>query len=141
MDLKKFVTTILQQELGEYIISVEFFGPYEDEDLDADVMMSEEPADLTERSIRISNRLWDAGFDVPILYDVEDDEEEEDEEIFPFSAITQEKEKGVHKLTVKLPDHIYQTLRDKSYKSGKPLSNVILDILEEVEHPDEGGMK
>ncbi|MBC8234062.1 hypothetical protein H8E77_31330 [bacterium] len=52
-----------------------------------------------------------------------------------FSAITQEKEKGVHKLTVKLPDHIYQTLREKSYKFGKPLSNIILEILEE------GGMK
>jgi len=135
MDLKKFVTTVLQQELGEYIINIEFCGPYEDEDIDADVILREEPDDLVERRIRISNRLWDEGFDVLILYDVEDDEEEEHEEIFPFSAITQEKEKGVHKLTVKLPDHIYKTLREKSYKSGKPLSNVILDILEE------GGMK
>ena len=135
MDLKKFVTTVLQQELGQYIINIEFCGPYEDEDIDADVILREEPDDLVERRIRISNRLWDEGFDVLILYDVEDDEEEEHEEIFPFSAITQEKEKGVHKLTVKLPDHIYKTLREKSYKSGKPLSNVILDILEE------GGMK
>ena len=135
MDLKKFVTTVLQQELGEYVINIEFCGPYEDEDIDADVILREEPDDLVERRIRISNRLWDAGFDVLILYDVEDDEEEEDEEIFPFSAITQEKEKGVHKLTVKLPDHIYQTLREKSRAFDKPLADVILEILEE------GGMK
>ena len=132
MDLKKFVTTILQQELGEYLINVEFDGPYEDEDIDADAILSEEPDDLTERSIRISNRLWDAGFDVPILYDVEDDEEEEDEEVFPFSAITSGKEKGVHKLTVKLPDPIYQTLREKYCTSGKPLADVILELLETV---------
>ena len=77
--------------------------------------------------------MWDAGFDVLILYDVEDDEEEEDEVAFPFSAITSEKEKGVHKLTVKLPEPIYQTLREKSCASGKPLADVILEILEEGE--------
>lgn len=133
MDLKKFITTILQEELGEYFINVEFCGPYEDEDIDADVILREEPADLTERSVRISNRLWEAGFDVPTMYDVEDDEEEEDEIAFPFSAITLEKEKGVHQLTVKLPEPIYQTLREKSCTSGKPLADVILEILEEGE--------
>ena len=39
MDLKKFVTTILQEELGEYFISVEFFGPYEDEDIDGNTVI------------------------------------------------------------------------------------------------------
>jgi len=131
MDLKEFVTTVLQQELGDYLIKVEFDGPYEDEDLDADAILSEEPADLTERSVRISNRLWDAGYDVPILYDIEDNEEEEDEEYFPFSAITSEKGKGVHKLIVKLPDPVYQTIREKSRISGKPLTDVILEILTE----------
>ncbi len=129
MDLKKFVTTILQEELGEYFINVVFDGPYEDEDIDAYVIMSEEPADLNERSVRVSNRLWDAGFDVPILYDIEDDEEEEDEEAFPFSAITSEKEEGVRKLTVKIPEPIYQTLWKKSCASGKPLADVILELL------------
>jgi len=131
MDLKKFVTTILQEELGEYFISVEFFGPYEDEDIDADAIMSEEPADLTERSIRISNRLRDAGFGVPILYDVEDDEEE-DEEAFSFSVNTLEKGKDAHNLTVKLPEPIYQKLQGKSYTSGKPLADVILELLRDA---------
>lgn len=131
MDLEKFITNILQQELGDYFINVEFDGPYEDEDIDAYVILREEPADLIERRIRIRNRLWDADFDVLILYDVEYDEEEEDEEAFPFSTITSEKEKGVHKLTVKLPNLIYQKLREKSRASDKPLADVILEILEE----------
>jgi hypothetical protein len=136
MELKKFVTAILQEELGEYFINVEFDGPYEDEDLDAYAILREEPADLTERSIRISNRLWDAGFDVLILYDVEDDEEEDYEEAFPFSVGTSEKEKGVHKLTVKLPEPVYQSLWEKSCKSGKPLADVIVEILERHDTTD-----
>jgi len=130
MDLEKFVTTILQEELGEYLIDVRFDGPYEDEDIDADAIMSEEPADIAERRIRISNRLRDAGFDVPILYDVEDDEEEEDEEPFLFPANISAKEKGEHKFTVELPQPVFQKLLERASTSGKHLADVISELLE-----------
>jgi hypothetical protein len=83
MDLKEITTNILQQEFGEYFVNVQFSGPYEDEDLDADVILREKPVDLTDRSIRVRRRLWAEGLDVPMLYEVEE-EEEEDEMDVPF---------------------------------------------------------
>ena len=77
MDLKELTTHILQQEFREYFVKVQFSGPYEDEDLDADVILQEKPADLTERSIRVRRRLWAKGVDVPMLYEVEEEDEDE----------------------------------------------------------------
>ncbi|MFQ6043917.1 MAG: hypothetical protein ACE5PV_23945 [Candidatus Poribacteria bacterium] len=78
MDLKELTTQILQQEFGEYFVNVQFSGPYEDEDLDADVILREKPADLASRSIRVRRRLWAEGFDVPMLYEVEEEEDEDE---------------------------------------------------------------
>jgi hypothetical protein len=77
MDLKELTTQILQQEFGEYFVKVRFSGPYEDEDLDADVLLREKPTNLTERSICVRRRLWAEGFDVPMLYEVEGEEDED----------------------------------------------------------------
>lgn len=78
MDLKELTTHILQQEFENYFVNVRFSGPYEDEDLDADVTLREKPVDLTERSIRVRRRLWTEGFDVPMLYEVEGEEDEDE---------------------------------------------------------------
>ena len=80
MDLKELTTHILKQEFGEYFVKVQFSGPYEDEDIDADVILREKPEDLTERSIRVRRRLWAGGFDVPMLYEVEGEEDEDENE-------------------------------------------------------------
>ena len=77
MDLKELTTNILKQEFGEYFVKVQFSGPYEDEDLDADVILREKPSDLASRSIRVRRRLWVEGFDVPMLYEVEEEDEDE----------------------------------------------------------------
>jgi len=80
MDLKELTTHILKQEFGDYFVKVQFSGPYEDEYLDADVILREKPEDLTERSIRVRRRLWAGGFDVPMLYEVEGEEDEDEDE-------------------------------------------------------------
>jgi tRNA A-37 threonylcarbamoyl transferase component Bud32 len=76
MDLKELTTHILQQEFEGYFVNVRFSGPYEDKDLDAEVILRDKPVDLIERSIRVRRRLWAEGVDVPMLYEVEGEEDE-----------------------------------------------------------------
>lgn len=59
-------------------MKVHSLGPYEEEDLDVDVILKGEPPDLAERDIRIYRRLRDAGFNVLIGYDVLEEEPSEE---------------------------------------------------------------
>jgi hypothetical protein len=78
MDVKELTEKLLQQELGELLLKVRFSGPFEWEDIGADVFLKEKPADLADRSYRIHRKLRDEGFDVLIVYEIPDDSDEED---------------------------------------------------------------
>ena len=41
MDIKQMITHLLQQEFGDVLAHIEFFGPHEEEDLDAIVWLHE----------------------------------------------------------------------------------------------------
>ena len=73
MDVKELTTHLLKQEFGDYILEVKYWGPYEEEDICADVVLKERLADWVDKSYRIYSKLLDEGFDVLIGYDVLDD--------------------------------------------------------------------
>ena len=64
MDVKELTTQLIQKEFEEWLISMQFSGPFEGEDLDVDVLLKKEPAELLDRSYRIHRRLRTEGFDV-----------------------------------------------------------------------------
>jgi len=70
MKVKETVLKLLRQEFDDQLLEVRFCGPFEDEDLDADVILREQPADLPARDVRIHQRLMKRGFDVLIDYQV-----------------------------------------------------------------------
>ena len=72
MDLKEFSTNLLKQTFGEYLVDLRFSGPYEDEDLNVDVILNEEPADFEDRDI-IVFKLLDADLDILIDYELLND--------------------------------------------------------------------
>lgn len=74
MDLKKLTENLIKQEFGELVLSVQFKGPFEEEELDVDVTLKEFPEDLSKRSYTIYSYLWDRGFDVLIGYHTSADE-------------------------------------------------------------------
>ena len=73
MDVKELTTHLLKQEFDDYLLDVKYWGPYEEEDICADVFLKEKPADWVDRSYRIYRKLLDEGFDVLIGYNVLDD--------------------------------------------------------------------
>jgi len=76
MDVKELTTHLLKQEFDDYLLEVKYWGPYEEEDICADVVLKEKPADWVDRSYRIYSKLLDEGFDVLIGYDVLDGSDE-----------------------------------------------------------------
>jgi len=72
MEVKELTEKLLRQEFGEWLVEMQFLGPFEGEDLDVNLILKEEPADLADRDYRIHRYLLDNGFDVLIGYDVLD---------------------------------------------------------------------
>jgi hypothetical protein len=77
MDVKELTEKLIQQEFGEWLIEMQFSGPFEWEDIDVDVVLSKEPADWVDRSWKVRRKLRDEGFNVLIAYDVLDGSDEE----------------------------------------------------------------
>ena len=72
--VKELVTTLAREQFGDTLKKVRFSGPFEDEDLDADLILTER-MDLMELVGRIANMhqpLWKEGYDVLIGFDFED---------------------------------------------------------------------
>jgi len=78
MEVKELTENLIQQEFGNWLIKMRFSGPFEEEDLDVDVFLKEEPADWVDRSYRIYCSLSEQGFDVLIGYKFYDPSEEYD---------------------------------------------------------------
>lgn len=68
MDVKELTTILIEEEFGDFLFDLRYWGPHEEEDIDVDVILKEEPADLVDRSYRIRRRLISEGFDVLIDY-------------------------------------------------------------------------
>ncbi|HIE27982.1 TPA: hypothetical protein EYP66_11915 [Candidatus Poribacteria bacterium] len=73
MDLEEFTTNLVKEEFGGYIVDLRFSGPYEDEDLDVDVILKEKPVDSEERMLNVFRILLDEDLDVLIDYIVDDE--------------------------------------------------------------------
>ncbi|MBM3237466.1 hypothetical protein FJZ31_14345 [Candidatus Poribacteria bacterium] len=71
MDLKEFTTDLVKEAFGEYIVDLRFSGPYEDEDLDVDVILKGKPVDFEGRMLNVFRQMLDADFDVLIDYTVD----------------------------------------------------------------------
>jgi hypothetical protein len=76
MEVKELTEKLLRQEFGEWLVEMQFLGPFEGEDLDVNLILKEEPGDLADRDYRIHRYLLDKGFDVLIGYDVLDGSDE-----------------------------------------------------------------
>ncbi len=76
MDVKELTAKLIQQEFGEWLIDMKFSGPFEEEDLDVDIILKEMPADLGDKDDRIDRYLRNKDFDVLIGYDVLDGSDE-----------------------------------------------------------------
>ena len=68
MEVKELTTKLIQQEFGGWLVDMQFSGPFEEEDMDVDVILTEVPEDLVDRSYRIRSDLREQGFDVLIDY-------------------------------------------------------------------------
>jgi len=73
MELKELTTKLIQREFGKWLVDLQFSGPFEGEDIDVDVILTERPKDLVDRSYRIRRYLREQGFDVLIDYLLSDD--------------------------------------------------------------------
>jgi hypothetical protein len=73
MELKELTAKLVKQEFEEWLVELQFSGPFEGEDIDVDVILTEEPTDLVDRSYRIRRNLREQGFDVLIDYLLSDD--------------------------------------------------------------------
>lgn len=71
MNVKESTTNLVKHEFGEYIVDLRFSGPYEDEDLDVDVILKGKPVDFEERMLNVFRQLLDADFEVLIDYIVD----------------------------------------------------------------------
>ncbi len=69
MELQELTMGLIKKEFGDLVLDVQFDGPYEEEDLDVNVILRELPEDLPERDIRIWEHLREKGFDVLIGYE------------------------------------------------------------------------
>lgn len=76
MDVKQVTTDLLQQEFGDVLAHIEFFGPHEEEDLDAIVWLHKEPTDIDERYLRIFRSLRKEDLDVPMAFKVAEEKGE-----------------------------------------------------------------
>jgi hypothetical protein len=69
-NVKQVTTQLLQQEFGEVLAYIEFFGPHEEEDLDAIVWLHEKPKDISGRYHRVFRNLRKENLDVPMAFKV-----------------------------------------------------------------------
>ena len=76
MDIKQMITHLLQQEFGDVLAHIEFFGPHEEEDLDAIVWLHEGPVDIGDRYHRIFRGLQKENLDVPMAFKIVDEKGE-----------------------------------------------------------------
>ena len=76
MDVKELTTNLINKEFGDLLIDIRYWGPHEDEDLDADVVLKEEPIDLGEKEDKIYHYLREQGFDVLFDYQFQDNSTE-----------------------------------------------------------------
>lgn len=103
MDLKELTMNLIKQEFGDLVLDVQFSGPFEEEDLDVDVILNELPEDLPDRDIRIWHHLREKGFDVLIGYEPPFDEIDE-------ATIEEEKERQLLE-TAKLLETMSKAIR------------------------------
>lgn len=79
-DLKKLVERQVKREFGDYLLGIRFDGPYEEEDIDFDMLLKEAPPDYADCSYRIDEKLRKAGFYVVFRHDVWDELEEDEKQ-------------------------------------------------------------
>ncbi len=73
--IKELVTTLAEEQFGDALKKVIFSGPFEEEDLDADLILTER-MDLMELAGKIGNMhqpLRKEGYHVLIAFDFDDD--------------------------------------------------------------------
>ena len=70
MDVKQVTTHLLQQEFGDVLAHIEFFGPHEEEDLDAIIWLHEKPKDIGNRYLRVFRSLRKENLDVPMAFKI-----------------------------------------------------------------------
>ena len=75
MDVKQVTTHLLQQEFGDVLAHIEFFGPHEEEDLDAMVWLHEKPEDIGDRYLRVFRGLRKENLDVPMAFKTAEEQE------------------------------------------------------------------
>jgi hypothetical protein len=79
-DLKKLVERLVKREFGGCLLGIRLDGPYEDEDLDVDLLFKEELSRESERWARVRQELEKAGFLVLFDWDLWDELEEDEKE-------------------------------------------------------------
>ena len=72
MDIKELTDKLIQQEFGEWLLKTRYSSPFEEEDLNVDIFLKEEPADFEDRDYRLYRCLREKGFDVLIDYKLYD---------------------------------------------------------------------
>jgi len=103
MDLKEVTMNLIKREFGDLVLDVQFSGPFEEEDLEVDVILKELPEYLPDRDIRIWHHLREKGFDVLIGYEPPFDEIDE-------SIIEEQKERQIIE-TAKLLETMSKAIR------------------------------
>ncbi len=94
--LKKLLQRLVKREFSDCLLGIRFDGPFEDEDLNVDLLLREEPPDRVDRSYRIRQKLRKAGFDVSFGYDFWDELEEDEKENWQslWTPVKQVKSRG-----------------------------------------------
>ena len=105
MDLKELTMNLIKQEFGDLVLDVQFSGPFEEEDLDVDVILKELPEDLPDRDTRIWHYLREKGFDVLIGYEPPFDELDE-------ATIEEQKERQIVE-TAQLLEKMSKAIRNR----------------------------
>jgi hypothetical protein len=78
--VRRLMEKLARREFGENLMGIMFHGPYEDEDMDVDLLLREEPLDDANSWHRIHQELEKAGFFVLFGWDVWEELEEDEKE-------------------------------------------------------------
>ncbi|MBM3241327.1 hypothetical protein FJZ31_34025 [Candidatus Poribacteria bacterium] len=79
-DLKKLVERLVKRKFGDCLLGIRLYGPYEDEDLDVNLLFKEAPSHESERWAKVRQELKKAGFLVLFDWDLWDELEEDEKE-------------------------------------------------------------
>lgn len=71
--LKSKIEQIAREEMGEFLESLGFRPPYEDEDLVVIVQLKKCPEDFEQRNRKLLRRLRSLGYDIGVLVDYPDE--------------------------------------------------------------------